>query len=396
MNKERFKNNILLLFFVVFFCMGSGYSYLNSSLYINGTSIVNANLWNVGLDNLNISTGSVAAISEPIVDHSVASTSYSVKLAKDDDFFEFSVDVVNSGDYDAKLGSLVEIIGLTTEQEQYFNYNLTYQNNEPIEVNQLVKKDEFVRLKSRVEYKDNIVVSSIPESAKTLNLGFKLNYDIDDGTGIEIYNNGKDKIVYALGDVDDIGTVVTIGTEQFYVIGSDQYTVTLLAKYYLYVGNECNGSGLSLSCSPYGDETTGVQDENMGVVVDRLSGGSVFSNSEYQGNVYSDYNGSLVQHYVNNYKNILENNYDVIIDEARLITYAELTNENTFACNTYNGCSDKYPWIIYGDYWTMTPYDDDYVWALSDRLYYDTFLLLDVYAGVRPVIKISKNQIRYA
>ena len=111
----RRNNNIyIFLIIVVLFFMGIGYSYLNSSLYINGTSIINANLWDVGLDNLNITTGSVAAISEPIVNSSVSSTNYSVKLVNQDDFYEFTVDVVNNGNVDAKLGSLVETVGLTT------------------------------------------------------------------------------------------------------------------------------------------------------------------------------------------------------------------------------------------------------------------------------------------
>ena len=38
MIRKLFKNYILL-FLVIIFCMSTGYAYLNSSLYINGTSL---------------------------------------------------------------------------------------------------------------------------------------------------------------------------------------------------------------------------------------------------------------------------------------------------------------------------------------------------------------------
>ena len=228
MNKRWLKNNALLLFLLILFGIGTGYAYLNSSLYINGTSIISANVWDVGLDNLNVTAGSVVAIKEPTLD-TATTTSFEVKLDNKEDFYEFTVDVVNRGEYDAKLGSLVETTGFTTEQEQYFEHTVTYQNNEPIQVNQLVKKDEFVRLKSKVEYKKDVEITQVPESAKTLKLDIKMNYDLDDGNGNTINNNGK-LINIMNGDGTNVGDEICIGTECFYVISNDDKTITMLAK----------------------------------------------------------------------------------------------------------------------------------------------------------------------
>ena len=52
--KNKHHKIYILLFLIVIFSFNLGCAYLNSSLFINGTSIVSANVWKVGLDNLNI------------------------------------------------------------------------------------------------------------------------------------------------------------------------------------------------------------------------------------------------------------------------------------------------------------------------------------------------------
>ena len=389
MNKKNLKNSILL-FIVILFGMSTGYSYLNSSLYINGTSIISASVFDINIDNLYISAGSVVAISEPIINDTT--TTFSVKLENIDDFYEFTVDVVNSGNCDAKLGSLVETTGLTTEQEQYFDYNLTYQNNEPIEENQLVKKDESVRLKSRVEYKEEVNVSSVPESVKTLNLGFKLNYDLDEGTGISVKDNGIKVVPIANGNIDNIGTIVTIGTEQFYTIGTEENNVKLLSMYNLYVGNIVDEFDESVPIV----NSTGMQDStaigyNYDFVNDVLLfpfiGVTAFSENS------PNYNGSLVEGYVNDYKIKLKEIYDVNIIEARLITEDELISEEIGCSLDKIGTCEGAPSFIYStSYWTSTEGESDrisYVDVNSDIN--NEFYFLSGRVGVRPVIIIPKQ-----
>ena len=88
MNRRKRKNIFIFIFIIIFFCFGVGYSYLNSSLFINGTSIINANVWEVGLDNVEITTGSVVAIQEPVIDLATSTTSFEVKLDDEDDFYD--------------------------------------------------------------------------------------------------------------------------------------------------------------------------------------------------------------------------------------------------------------------------------------------------------------------
>ena len=129
---------------------------------------------------------------------------------------------------------------------------------------------------------------------------------------------------------------------------------------------------------------------NIKLYNDRLqsseSGATAFSKNSIK------YAGSYVEEHVNNYKNILERDFGVEILEARLISYDELVDIDTFACAKRDYCSDKYPWIYSTSYWTGSGEFSTYVWAMSNDGYffYSDYFLSYVY-GVRPVIVISKE-----
>lgn len=190
------------------------------------------------------------------------------------------------------------------------------------------------------------------------------------------------------GDYDTVGSEVAIGDEHFYVISSTDDTVTMLAKYNLYVGNEC-GTALN-SCTSYGEEATGIQDSTM------LGWGST---SPYRGviefsNVSCNYSGSIVEGYVNNYHSYLITQ-NITPIETRLISFDELT---TLGCSCHEGfveicsCEDSYNWTYTTTYWTGTCVDSSYVWEVNrfgGMSKYDyTF---NDQVGVRPVITISKS-----
>ena len=52
-------------------------------------------------------------------------------------------------------------------------------------------------------------------------------------------------------------------------------------------------------------------------------GVTAFASEEQHGTNYNDYNGSIVEEYVNDYAELLESKFDVEIEEARLITYED-------------------------------------------------------------------------
>ena len=199
------------------------------------------------------------------------------------------------------------------------------------------------------------------------------------------------KVVLVSGNIDEVGSEVAIGDEHFYVISSTDSTVTMLSKYNLYVGGVYNRGWTA-----YGAEATGKQDSTMLGYVSGQSiknGTTVFSSDTQKGTNYSDYSGSIVEGYVNNYKTILESEYGVDVVEARLITKDELTSEEIGCSATDCTCTESaYPWIYSTSYWSGSAGNTFNAWRVSsDGHFRDDRYNRDSIFGVRPVIIISKS-----
>ena len=369
---------VLCLVLVCVFTLTVAYSALSAVLTIQGNARVSAADWDIYLNNPRVTNGS-ATTNVPVIKTS-STLEFETTLNMPGDFYEFVVDVVNAGDIDAMIENVVKTPELTTEQAKFLKYEVSYQNGESITTKQLLAKDTTMPIKVRVEYRNDISASDLPITATTLDLALTLEYIQSDGTGTSVNNNG----VY---DPFKIGNELCIGEECFYVISSSDTTITMMTKYNLYVGGDYNTSLIS-----YGDEATGMQDSTMNGYVSSgkpWRGITPFSNST------QDYVGSIVEGYVNDYKTLLETNFGVDVLEARLITYDELTNTDTFACKQYTtNCSDLYPWIYSTSYWTGSAYSNSTqsVYTMTSNGYFNTTEYNHKSQfGVRPVIIISKD-----
>ena len=388
--RRKNKSLYIVLIMVVLIGVSIGYAALNTTLNINGRSNISKNTWDVYFDNIVVKNGSVEAIKIPTISDKT-NINFEVNLNLPGDFYEFTFDVVNNGSIEAMIDSVNKTPNLKIEQQKYLDYIISYQNGEQISTKQLVKANEFVRLKVRVEYKKDINASDLPQSTETLNLGFILNYVQSDGTGSAVTDNGV-WVIKANGSLDAIGTIVTIGDQQFYTIGTEGENVKLLSMYNLYVGNSVDEDYIATPL----ESPTGKQNQNARGWFDGASvwyGTTAVSSYTQKGTNYSDYSGSIVEGYVNAYKNILEGEeYGIDVIEARLISYDELTDSKTFSCKEHDYCSDKYPWIYSTSFWSGSAYNFNSVWSLAS----DGYLTYYTYNrnfnfGVRPVIIISKS-----
>ena len=289
---------------------------------------------------------------------------------------------------DAMIDGITKTPTLTEAQAKYLNYIIEYQNGESINTKQLVAKNSFVRLKVRVEYRKDITASDLPTTSETLNLSFTVNYVQSDGTASSVADNG----VY---DPYKIGNEKCFGSECFYIISSTEETVTMLAKYNLYVGGEC-----LYSWTAYGEEATGKQNSNMlGYVIGQSirKGTTKFSNTNYWSSTVSSYpayvydSNSTLYSYVENYKTYLST-LGVTPIEARLITYEEL--ESLGCSGSDNSCSEAPEWVYATTYWSGSASGTSDVWGVcSDGSFGHSRSNFGGYRGVRPVITISKSLI---
>ena len=391
------KNNktiiIIIVVFLLTISLGIGYAYLEKGVLTNVNVGVGKNTWNLRYDNIVVKEGSVEALVTPSPGNIDYGLSFIVSLNNPGEFYEFTVDVVNDGTIEAKLNEIEITPNYGEIYSEYINYSITYENEIPLRYGQMIKRNTFVRLKVRIEYKTDFTGSQT--TFENMNCSFVLNYKIDDGFGKKVKNNGVLKAITLSGDINEMGTIVTIDTENFYVYGTEGENVKLIAMYNLYVGSQFTRSTSALTS--YGAKATGMQNPKMigyKSVLTILDGVIEFSNDTYKGTNYSDYIGSLAEYHVKNYKNIMERKYGLEIEEARLIKDEELTDPNTFACPQRGMCQETYPWIFNTSFWTMSPSAPTYVWRLStDKSYYPYQYSTKDGFGIRPVLIVKKSEL---
>ena len=392
---------MLSLVLVCVFTLTIAYSALSAVLTIQGNARVSAADWDIYLNNPRVTNGS-ATTNVPEIKTS-STLEFSTTLNMPGDFYEFVVDVVNSGDIDAMIENVVKTPDLTEEQAKFLKYEVSYQNGESITTKQLLAKDTTMPIKVRIEYRKDLSNTDLPTGQVVLDLALTLEYIQSDGTGSSVNNNGVYKPVSANGDINDIGTIVTIGTEQFYTIGTEGDNVKLFAMYNLYVGGVYNKE--TRMWTAYGEEATGIQDSNMtGYLQNQQIRKGVLSFANYiywcdeQNNILDEYkNGNNSYYYVvdensnlyvylENYENILSN-YGIDIVETRLLKQEDLDNIEDYSLEINK-------WLYSTSYWMGTSEGKslrtvlselDWAWFESNNIYDDSNY------GVRPVIVISKS-----
>ena len=145
--KHKKKMNILyILVFIVLASFGVGYSYISTQLNINGTANVTAANWDVHFANLNVTEGSITA-ETPANITSATTVEFAATLENPGDFYEFTVDVVNNGTIDAMIDSFSLTPSLTTAQQKYLEYTVTYDDGADISTNDSLAVNSSERIK---------------------------------------------------------------------------------------------------------------------------------------------------------------------------------------------------------------------------------------------------------
>ena len=358
------------------------YAALSAVLRISGSSEVIASNWEIHLENPVVKSGSVHNNLPTINGNSL---SFNTTLSLPGDYYEFYVDVVNEGTIDAMIDSVSITPELTTEQARYIKYEVSYQNGESISTKQTLKKGTSTPIKVRIEYRNDISASDLPKTETNLSLKVTLLYIQSDGTGSSNSGTSSSVVSVVSGDGTQVGNEVCIKEECFYVISSTDDTVTMLAKYNLYVGGEYNLDNVAWTA--YGDAATGIQDSTMlGWVSGQIirNGTTVFSESSVS------YSGSIAEIYVNNYNNYLITQ-GVTPILSRLITKDELIELGCI--ENSNSCSEAPDWVYSTSYWTGTSNNILTVWTVeSADLRFDfDFPSRNYDYGIRLVIEISRD-----
>ncbi len=232
---------ILTFIIIAVFTMSMAYAVLGVTLNISGNAQVNASSWSIILDNPRITSGSVNNNS-PVISNNMAT--FSAILNVPGDYYEFSIDVKNTGTIDAMINGVTKTPVLSANQTKYLNYVIEYQNGDSINSNQLVKAGEFVRLKVRLEFRKDLTSSDLPTSVDNLNCSFTINY-VQAADGVSVNNNGINMIDFS------------IDGEEYAVKEGTTWGEVSISNYYFYNNNslfcrdgEFYGMRYCLSVSP--------------------------------------------------------------------------------------------------------------------------------------------------
>ena len=185
--KYNYKRTFFAMFlFIVLFCFGVGYSFLTTNLSIDGTSNVKSASWDIHFSNVVVSSGSVNASNQPAISNNTTVT-FNTSLEEPGDYYEFTVDVVNAGTLNAKLDSISITPNLTDAQKEYFNYVVTYaDDNLPILANDSLAAGATETIKVRFEYIVNGDTSLYP--GEDIDFEFSVSMNYSQGLGNDIRN----------------------------------------------------------------------------------------------------------------------------------------------------------------------------------------------------------------
>lgn len=182
---EKQKNTqmfVIAILAVAVLTMSVGFAAYAQTLDINGEVKVASSLWNIQFDTTSYveSSGSVKVSAE---NRTLSGTSmtYNVTLTKPGDFYEFTINVKNTGTFDANLTGIT-MSTLTTEQAKYLTYEIDYNGTKYTNTTSglsiaLAKTSGVAPVKVRVAYIQPDASKDLPSSEVTVPLTASLTYD---------------------------------------------------------------------------------------------------------------------------------------------------------------------------------------------------------------------------
>ena len=171
---------VIGLLVVAIVAMSIGFASFAQNLNITGNTTVQSTSWNVQFktDSYSETAGSMTVDTGNRVINATSMT-YNVTLSKPGEFYEFTIDVENTGTFDAQLEGIT-MSSLTTEQQKYLVYKITYDGTEyttttsSLAIDLLSGNTETVKV--RVEYIQPDNPDDLPDSQQVITLNAALDY----------------------------------------------------------------------------------------------------------------------------------------------------------------------------------------------------------------------------
>ena len=141
----------------------------------NETTEIEKNTWDVHFEKVSVNKESVQAIIPAKLNAKKTSVNFEVYLENPGDYYEFTVDVVNSGNMDAKVTAKPILSGVPDEFKEYFKYTVKYSDGTTIKKDDELNTGKRKTIVVRVEFDKEKGVGLVTDE-KTFNLGFSVDY----------------------------------------------------------------------------------------------------------------------------------------------------------------------------------------------------------------------------
>ena len=422
---NRKRKSTYKIFFLVLVGMTVGFAAINTTLQLIGTLNIAKTTWNIHWENPTKTGGVTATTDVHLKQNDNTTVEYSVNLANQGDYYEFTVDAKNEGTIDAMITGIENKVyenNVEIQKPDYLDFIVTYSNGMAIDFDQKLSAGNSETYKVKVMYKTGLTADQLPTSNRNLKFTFKVTY-------MQADENAKNRLIaLPTGKTKDnleVGDEICILDQCFNFLhydGTNNEDIVMLSKYNLKVGNiydsSWNKTGEYTSSDPeYGKQSSEARGYVSGA--SSYNGAVAFSATNYwydersyPTDVYDAVNyktepdfsttcnnstncwdtpGYSVAYYVDNYKTILTG-YGVTIKDARLLKYFEAT-DSSIGCSYSAGCpTDSF--ITNTSFWLGSASKDDAVWRVRSGGSFDySSFNFNIYLGVRPVIVISKSDI---
>ncbi len=168
------KRSLIIIFFLLLACsFGVGYAFLRTELSIEGTSKFHEASWDVHFANIEVKSGSVTPTTAASITNPTTVT-FAARLENPNDYYEFNIDVVNSGTIDAMIDEITILPELTQEQQNYLDYSVKYSDGQDLVLKELLGSGTTKTLTVHFSYIENIDTSNYPTEDQSFEVSVSL------------------------------------------------------------------------------------------------------------------------------------------------------------------------------------------------------------------------------
>lgn len=170
------KKKYQIIVFMISVLICGALCYVPNTLALTTTKSQNEDLGvyfdNVKLLSTNVKSNNTIPLK---IDDGKCKFTYDVNLDVPGDYYQFSIDVVNTSNEDVKIDNIV-MTELSDSVKKFLKYEVVYSNKEKLKRGDVIAAGGVKTLIVEVKYRDDLNPIDLPQNDVFVNLDFQVNY----------------------------------------------------------------------------------------------------------------------------------------------------------------------------------------------------------------------------